>query len=60
MNNEIQQAFEKWVREAKTKYSLEHWNEEWTANEARHYASVTTEMDYRIFEAGWEARGGCE
>lgn len=60
---EIQEAFEKWAKSETTKkvignYSLEPWRSEWKTQQGpRVYASMVTERDYRIFEAGWEARG---
>jgi len=58
---EIQQAFEKWITNYRAKgYSLERWNEDWPQpikEDVRNYSSIATEMDFRIFLAGWEARG---
>lgn len=57
---EIQEAFEKWaVKEHGPRYSLSPWDESWVQREEikRTYSNSLTESDFRIFSAGWEARG---
>jgi len=60
---EIQQAFEKWAIEYggyesqdfekfPTQYKDDVWN-----GEKRAYKFFQTELDFRTFKAGWEARG---
>jgi hypothetical protein len=55
----IQKAFENWAKE-KHYYDLSLWSEYWGVGEsitgqARRYASITTDCDFYIFKAGWQA-----